>query len=83
MWTRDGLAPKICSLINIAMLTALGRNHEFGVRIRGAITNGCTRREIQEVLLQTAIYVGVPAALESFRVAESVLGGEDDQVDPL
>jgi 4-carboxymuconolactone decarboxylase len=80
VWTRDGLAPKIRSLINIAMLTTLGRNHELGAHIRGAITNGCTQREIQEVLLQTAIYVGVPAALESFRVAESVLGGEDGQL---
>ncbi|MGS0684334.1 carboxymuconolactone decarboxylase family protein [Nakamurella sp. GG22] len=75
VWTRDGLERKTRSLINIAMLTALGRNHELGVHVRGAITNGCTEQEIQEVLLQTAIYVGVPAALESFRVAEGVLTG--------
>ena len=55
------------------MLTALGRNHELSVHVRGAVTNGCTEQEIQEVLLQTAVYVGVPAALESFRIAEAVL----------
>ena len=75
IWTRDGLERKTRSLINIAMLTALGRNHELAVHVRGAITNGCTEQEIQEVLLQTAIYVGVPASLESFRVAEEVLTG--------
>ena len=56
------------------MLTALNRNHELGVHVRGAITNGCTPAEIQETLLQTAVYCGVPAALEAFRVAERVLG---------
>jgi 4-carboxymuconolactone decarboxylase len=55
------------------MLTALNRNHELAVHVRGAIRNGCTVEEIQEVLLQASIYVGVPAALESFRVAERVL----------
>jgi 4-carboxymuconolactone decarboxylase len=54
------------------MLTALGRSHELGVHVRGAVRNGCTQEEIQEVLLQTAIYCGVPAALESFRVADRV-----------
>lgn len=73
VWTRDGLDRKTRSLINIAMLTTLGRNHELSVHVRGALTNGCTEEQIQEVLLQTAIYVGVPAALESFRVAEEVL----------
>lgn len=55
------------------MLTALNRGHELGVHVKGAVNNGCTREEIQEVLLQSAIYVGVPAALESFRIAERVL----------
>ncbi|MFH5823190.1 4-carboxymuconolactone decarboxylase [Georgenia sp. AZ-5] len=73
VWTRPGLERKTRSLVNLAMLTALGRNHELGVHVKGAITNGASREEIQEVLLQTAIYVGVPAALESFRVAERVL----------
>ncbi|THG31531.1 carboxymuconolactone decarboxylase family protein [Naasia lichenicola] len=73
VWTRDGLPPKTRSLLNIVMLTALNRSHELGVHVRGAITNGVTVDEIQEALMQTAIYVGVPAALESFRVAEKVL----------
>ena len=73
VWTRDGLERKTRSLLNIVMLTALNRSHELGVHVRGAITNGATVAEIQEALLQTAVYVGVPAALESFRVAEGVL----------
>lgn len=73
IWSRDGLPRATRSLINIAMLTALNRSHELGVHVRGAINNGVTEQEIQEVLLQTAIYVGVPASLESFRIAEGVL----------
>jgi 4-carboxymuconolactone decarboxylase len=74
IWSRPGLDRRTRSLINLAMLTALNRNHELGVHVRGAVTNGCTEEEIQEVLLQAAVYCGAPAALESFRVAERVLG---------
>ena len=74
VWTRDGLPPATRSLINLAMLTALNRSHELAVHVRGALTNGVREDEIQEVLLQTAVYVGVPAAMESFRVAERVIG---------
>ena len=74
MWNRPGLDRRARSLINLAMLTALNRNHELGVHVKGALTNGVTVEEIQEALLQAAIYVGVPAALESFRVAERVIG---------
>lgn len=73
VWNRDGLPRKTRSLLNLAMLTALNRSHELGVHVRGALTNGATESEIQEVLLQTAIYVGVPAALESFRIADKIL----------
>jgi 4-carboxymuconolactone decarboxylase len=73
VWTREGLPRATRSLINIAMLTALNRPHELAVHVRGAITNGVTESEIQEVLLQTAIYVGVPASLESFRIAEATI----------
>lgn len=73
VWSREGLPRATRSLINIAMLTALGRGHELGVHVRGAVNNGVTEAEIQEVLIQTAIYAGVPAALESFRIAEGVL----------
>ena len=70
VWTRDGLQRKTRSLLNLAMLTALNRTHEFTAHIRGAINNGANVSEMQETLLQTAIYVGVPAALESFRMAD-------------
>lgn len=73
VWSRPGLGRRERSLINLAMLTALGRSHELGVHIRGAINNGCTQIEIQETLLQTCIYCGVPAAMEAFRVADGVL----------
>jgi 4-carboxymuconolactone decarboxylase len=73
IWTRDGLDRRTRSLINLGMLTAMNRMHEFAVHVRGAVRNGCTQQEIQECLLQAAVYCGAPAALESFRVAESVL----------
>jgi 4-carboxymuconolactone decarboxylase len=78
IWTRPELDGRTRSLLNLAMLTALNRMHELAVHVRGAVTNGCTRDEIRETLLQTAIYCGVPAALESFRVAEKVLAEIDD-----
>lgn len=73
VWSRPGLERKTRSLINLAMLTALNRSHELAVHVRGAANNGCTDKEIQEVLIQAAIYAGVPAALESFRIAEATL----------
>jgi 4-carboxymuconolactone decarboxylase len=73
VWNRPGLPRKTRSLLNLAMLTALNRPHELKAHVRGALNNGATRDEIQEVLLQTAIYCGVPAALDSFRSAKEVL----------
>ena len=73
VWTRPGLDRRTRSLINLAMLTALGRMHEFRVHVRGAINNGCTLDEIRETLLQTIAYCGAPAGLESFREAQAVL----------
>jgi len=58
------------------MLTALNRQHELQIHVKGALRNGCTKEEIREVLLQTAIYCGVPAALEAFRSAEAALTAE-------
>lgn len=69
IWSRPGLDRRTRRLLNLAMLTALNRNHELGVHVRGAVTNGCSEVEIQEVLLQAAVYCGAPVALESFRVA--------------
>ena len=73
VWGRDALDRRTRSLLNLAMLTALNRSHELAVHVRGAITNGCTRDEIRETLLQAAVYCGMPAGLESFRVAERTL----------
>ncbi|MDW5324167.1 carboxymuconolactone decarboxylase family protein [Plantactinospora sp. KLBMP9567] len=73
VWSRPGLDRRTRSLLNLAMLTALNRPHEFSVHVRGALRNGCTETEIQEVLLQTAAYCGAPAALESFRHAARVI----------
>jgi 4-carboxymuconolactone decarboxylase len=73
VWSRPGLDRRTRSLINLAMLTALNRPHELAGHLRGALRNGCTEEEIQEVLLQAAVYCGLPAALDSFRVAEKVL----------
>ena len=73
VWNRPGLERKTRSLINLAMLTALNRSTELGAHVRGAVNNGATKEEIQEVLLQAAVYCGMPAGLESFRVAEKVL----------
>lgn len=77
VWSRPGLDRKTRSLINVAMLTALNRPHETRIHIRGALNNGATAEELREVLIQTAIYCGVPAAGESFRVAEEVLASPD------
>ena len=77
IWSREGLDRRERSLINLGILTALGRSHELQVHVRGAVRNGCTREEIQEVLLQAAIYCGVPAAMEGFRVAEAALAELD------
>lgn len=73
VWGRPGLTRRERSMINLAMLTALGRTHEVELHVRGAINNGLTKEQISEVLLQTAIYCGVPAALDSYRVATRVL----------
>jgi len=72
VWAREGLDRKTRSLVNLGMLTALNRSTELAAHIRGAVNNGATKEEIQEVLLQTAVYCGMPAGLESFRVAEKV-----------
>ena len=73
IWTRPGLPRKTRSLINIAMITALNRPHEVKLHLRAALRNECTKEEIMEVLLQAAIYCGVPAAVDSFRIAREVL----------
>jgi 4-carboxymuconolactone decarboxylase len=72
VWGRPGLDRKTRSMLNLAMLSALNRPHEVKLHIRGAIANGMTKDEIKEVFLQVAIYCGVPAAVDSFRIAREV-----------
>ena len=72
VWSRPGISRKMRSLINLAMLTALNRPHEVKLHLKAALNNGCSKEEIMEVLLQTAIYCGVPAAVDSFRLAREV-----------
>jgi 4-carboxymuconolactone decarboxylase len=72
VWSRDGLPRKTRSLINIAMLTALNRPHEIKIHMLGALNNGCSKDEIRETLLQAAVYCGMPAAIDSFRIARTV-----------
>src|SRR5690606_37589071 len=73
IWSRPGLPRKIRSLLNIAMLSALNRSTELGVHVRAALKNDCTPEEIQEALLQAAVYAGVPAGVEGFRVASPII----------
>ena len=73
VWQREGLDLKTRSLITVAMLTALGKQHELKGHVRGALNNGATVQEIQEVLLHASIYCGVPTAVEAFRSAAEVV----------
>ncbi|HMS26339.1 MAG TPA: carboxymuconolactone decarboxylase family protein [Burkholderiaceae bacterium] len=73
VWQRTGLDLKTRSLITIAMLTALGKQHELKGHVRGALNNGASVTEIQEVLLHASIYCGVPTAVEAFRSAAEVI----------
>ena len=73
IWGREALPRKTRSLLNLAMLAALNRPHEFKLHLRGAITNGCTMNEIREVMLQVMVYCGVPAAIDINRLVNEVL----------
>jgi 4-carboxymuconolactone decarboxylase len=76
VWSRPGLERRERSIINLAMIAALNRPHELKLHVRGALNNGLTKDEIREIFLQVAIYAGVPAALDSFRVAKEVFAEE-------
>ena len=71
-WGREVLSKKTRSMLNLAMISALNRPHELKVHVAGALRNGVSREEIREVLLQVAIYCGVPAAVDAFRIAREV-----------
>lgn len=80
-WGRGVLSKKQRSMLNLCMLSALNRPQEFKIHFRGAITNGCSLDELKEVLLQVAIYCGIPAGVEAFRLARQVLEEEGIQVE--
>ena len=77
IWGRPGLSRPTRSMLNIAMLAALGKPHELRLHVRAALTNGVTREEIKEVLLQVCGYCGIPAGFEAFRIAREVFAEID------
>ncbi len=77
IWGREGLPRKTRSMLNLAMISILNRPHELRAHIKGAITNGVTREEIREVLMQVACYAGIPAGVDSFRIAREVFAELD------
>jgi 4-carboxymuconolactone decarboxylase len=77
IWSRPGLSRRDRSLINLAMISALNRPHELKIHVKGALTNGVTREEICEVFLQVAIYCGIPAGIDSVRIAREALAEVD------
>ena len=77
IWGREGLPLKTRSMLNLAMISVLNRPNELRTHIKAALTNGVTRDEIREVFLQVAIYAGVPAAVDSFRVAREAFAEVD------
>lgn len=77
VWGREDLPRKTRSLLNLAMLGALNRPHELKMHVAGALRNGVSKDEMREVFMQLAIYAGVPAAVEAFRVARQVFAEEE------
>lgn len=73
VWGREGLSHKTRSMLNIAMLAALPRPHELKLHVKGALRNGVTTDEIREVLMQVAVYAGVPTGVEGFRIAREAI----------
>ena len=76
-WGRPGLSRKERSMLNLAMISILNRPHELKLHIRGALTNGLTKDQIREIFMQVAIYAGVPAGVDSFRIAREVFAEID------
>ena len=79
VWQRPGLELKTRSMITVAMLIAMGKQHELKGHVRGALNNGVTPAELQEILLHAAVYCGVPSAVEAFRTAAEVVDGPQRQ----
>jgi len=81
IWGRDELPRKTRSMLNLAMISVLNRPNELRTHIKAAVTNGVSREEIREVFLQVAIYAGVPAAVDSFRIAREAFAELDQNKD--
>lgn len=79
VWGRDGLALKTRSMLNLAMIAVLNRPQELATHIRGALSNGVSRDEIREIFLQVGVYAGIPAAVDSFRVAKATFAELEDE----
>jgi 4-carboxymuconolactone decarboxylase len=77
VWGREGLDRKTRSMLNLAMISVLNRPHELKIHVAGALRNGVTRDEIREIFMQVAIYAGVPAGVDSFRIAREVFAQID------
>src|SRR5712664_3264630 len=77
VWGREELPRKTRSMLNLAMISILNRPHELRVHIKGALVNGVTKDEIREIFMQVAIYAGVPAGVDSFRIAREVFAEID------
>jgi 4-carboxymuconolactone decarboxylase len=78
VWGREGLDRRTRSAVTLAVLTALGREHEIAMHVRAALRNGLSAAEIGEILLHTSVYAGVPAANRAFAIADEVLAAERD-----
>ena len=78
VWGREGLSLRTRSMLNIAMIAILNRPHELRIHVKGALTNGVTKEEIREILLQVAVYAGMPAAVDGFRIAREAFAELDE-----
>ena len=77
VWGREGLTKKTRSMLNLAMLSALNRPHELKLHVKAALNNGLTREQIREIILQVAVYCGVPAGIDSTRIAREAFAEVD------
>lgn len=78
VWGREGLPKQVRSMLNLAMISALNRPHELKMHVKGALRNGVSKDEIREVFLQVAIYCGIPAGVDSFRIAQQAFNEMDE-----
>ena len=81
VWGREELPRKTRSMLNLAMISILNRPHELRVHIKGALVNGVSKDEIREVFMQVACYAGIPAGVDSFRIAREVFAEMDKKPD--